>query len=81
MGLHHGESPFHKTKSNKIWGMSFSMKCPGGTSLAESRNSGKVDCFLTLILVGVQGENLSFNKIFLLRPKIGKSLSPLTLQM
>jgi hypothetical protein len=35
--------------------------------LTESRNSEKVDCFLTLILVGVQGENLSFNKIFLLR--------------
>jgi hypothetical protein len=48
-------------------GISFSMKCPGDTSLTESRNSGKVDCFVTLILVGVQGENLSFNKIFLLR--------------
>jgi hypothetical protein len=35
--------------------------------LTEAGALKKVDCVLTLILVGVQGENLSFNKIFLLR--------------
>jgi hypothetical protein len=50
------------------------MKCPGDTSLAESRNSEKLIAFVTLILVGDQGENLSFNKIFLLRHKFVISL-------
>jgi hypothetical protein len=69
------ESPFHKTKSI-IWGNALLHEVSGQHfTYQESRNSEKVDCFLTLILVGVQERKLSFKKIFLLRYKVG-SRSP-----
>jgi hypothetical protein len=46
MGLHHGESPFHKTKSTEFGGISFSMKCPGDTSLTEAGTLKKLIVFL-----------------------------------
>jgi hypothetical protein len=82
MGLHHGESPFHKTKSKLNWGNTLLHEVSGRQlHLTESRNSEKVDCFVTLILVRVQEEICLLTKYFYLDKTIHSFSPQRTLQM